>query len=79
MIISIILHTKDDQNWHTKLENLLSICENLDYFIKNINKKKSAVMIIGSKMKPQSFNLDQFSLNLERDKIELVNRAKCLG
>ena len=33
-------------------------------------------MIIGSKMPLQSLNLDQFSLNLESNKIELVNRAK---
>ena len=44
-----------------------------------INKKKSAVMIIGSKMQLQSLNLDQFSINLESNKIELVNRAKYLG
>ena len=33
-------------------------------------------MIIGSKMQPQLVNLDQFTLNVESDKIELVNRAK---
>ena len=33
-------------------------------------------MIIGSKMQPQLVNLDQFSLNVESDTIELVNRAK---
>ena len=43
-----------------------------------INKKKSAVMIIGSKMQLQSLNLDQFSINLESNKIELVTRAKYL-
>ena len=43
------------------------------------NKKKSAVMIIGSEMQLQSLNLDQFSINLESDKIELVNKAKYLG
>ena len=36
-------------------------------------------MIIGSKMQLQSLNLDQFSINLESNKIELVNRAKYLG
>ena len=44
-----------------------------------INKKKSAVMIIGSKIQLQSLNLDQFSINLESNKIELVNNAKYLG
>ena len=44
-----------------------------------INKKKSAVMIVGSKMQLQSLNLDRFSINLESNKIELVNRAKYLG
>ena len=36
-------------------------------------------MVIGSKMQLQSLNLDQFSINLESNKIELVNRAKYLG
>ena len=38
-------------------------------------------MIIGSKMQLQSLNLDQFSINLESNRIELVNtsRAKYLG
>ena len=44
-----------------------------------INKKISTVMIIGSKMHLQSLNLDQFSINLENDKIDLVNKAKYLG
>ena len=44
-----------------------------------INEKKSAVMIIGIKMQLQSLNLDQFSINLESNKIELVNSAKYLG
>ena len=44
-----------------------------------INKKKSAVMVIGSNMQFQSLNLDQFSINLESNKIELVNEAKYLG
>ena len=43
------------------------------------NKKRSAVMIIGSKMQLQSLNLDQFSINLESNKIELVNGAKYLS
>ena len=51
------------------------------YFRKKltINKKKSAVMVIGSKMQFQSLNLDQFSIILESNKIELVNKAKYLG
>ena len=36
-------------------------------------------MIIGSKMQVQSLNLDQFFINLESDKIELVDKAKYLG
>ena len=36
-------------------------------------------MIIGSKMQLQSLNLDQFSRNLESNKIELVNKAMYLG
>ena len=44
-----------------------------------INKKKSAVMVIGSKAQLQSLNLDQFSINLDNNQIELVNKAKYLG
>ena len=36
-------------------------------------------MIICSKMALQSLNLDQFSKNLERNTIELVNKTKYLG
>ena len=44
-----------------------------------VNKKKSAVMVIGSKAQLQSLNLDQFSVNLDSNKIEFVNKAKYLG
>ena len=44
-----------------------------------VNKKKSAVMVIGSKAQLQSINLDQFSINLDSNKIEFVNKAKYLG
>ena len=44
-----------------------------------VNKKKSAVMVIGSKAQLQSLNLDQFSINLDSNKIEFVNKAKYLG
>ena len=36
-------------------------------------------MVIGSKAKLQSLNLDQFSVNLDSNKIEFVNKAKYLG
>ena len=44
-----------------------------------VNKKKSAVMVIGSKAQLQSLNLDQFSINLDSNKIEFANKAKYLG
>ena len=44
-----------------------------------VNKKKSAVMVIGSKAQLQSLNFDQFSINLDSNKIEFVNKAKYLG
>ena len=44
-----------------------------------VNKKKSAVMVIGSKAQLQSINLDQFSISLDSNKIEFVNKAKYLG
>ena len=36
-------------------------------------------MVIGSKAQLQSLNLDQFSVNLDSNKIEFVNKAKYLG
>ena len=36
-------------------------------------------MVIGSKGQLQSLNLDQFSINLDSNQIELVNKAKYLG
>ena len=44
-----------------------------------INKKKSAVMVIGSKAQLQYLNLDQFSVYLDSNKIELVSKVKYLG
>ena len=43
-----------------------------------INKKKSAVMVISSKARLQSLNPNQFSINLDNNQIELVNKAKYL-
>ena len=45
----------------------------------SINKKKSNVMIIGSKFQLQYLQLDNFSMSLDSDKLELVERAKYLG
>ena len=36
-------------------------------------------MVIGSKAQLQSLNLDQFSINLDINKIKFVNKAKYLG
>ena len=45
----------------------------------NVNKRKSAVMVIGSKAKLQSLNIVQFSINQDSNKIEFVNQATYLG
>ena len=45
----------------------------------SINKKKSSVMIIGSKFQLQSLQLDNFYISLDSDKLELVERAKYFG
>ena len=42
------------------------------------NKKKSSVMIIGSKFQLQCLQLDIFYISLDSDKLELVERAKYL-
>ena len=44
-----------------------------------VNKKKSVVMVIGSKAQLQSLNLDQFSIYLDSNNIEFVNKSKYLG
>ena len=44
-----------------------------------VNKNKSVVMVIGSKAQLQSLNLDQFSIYLDSNNIEFVNKAKYLG
>ena len=43
--------------------------------ILTINEKKS---VIGSKVQLQSLHLDQFSINLDSNKIEFVNKPKYL-
>ena len=45
----------------------------------SINNKKSNVMIIGCKLQLQSLQLDHFSIPLDSDKLELVERAKYLS
>ena len=44
-----------------------------------INKKKSSVMIIGSKFQLRSLNLDDFAISVNADKLQLVEKAKYLG
>ena len=36
-------------------------------------------MVIGSKAQLQFLNIDQFSINLDSNKIEFLNKAKYLG
>ena len=67
-----------------EIQNKLQICVNNIqkwYFMNKltVNEKKSNVMVIGSKAQLQSLNLDQFSINLESSKMEIVNKAKYLG
>ena len=45
----------------------------------SINNKKSGVMIIGRKFQLQSLQLDNFSISLNSDKLELFESAKYLG
>ena len=71
-------------NQRRATQKKLQLCvDNVHYWYHiyrlTITKKKSAVMVIGSKAQLQSPNLDQFSINLESNQIELVNKAKYLG
>ena len=67
-----------------ELQMKLQLCvDNVHQWYKmnrlTVNKKKSAVMVIGSKAQLQSLNLYQFSINLDSNNIEFVNNAKYLG
>ena len=69
---------------HEELQkNLQSCVDNVHHWYHmnrlTINKKKTAVMVIGSKAQLQSLNLDLFSINLDSNQTELVNNAKYLG
>ena len=44
-----------------------------------INKKKSSVMVFGSKFQLQPLNLDDFAISINVDKLQLVEQAKYLG
>ena len=44
-----------------------------------INKKKSSVMIIGSKFQLRSLNLDDFAISVNADKLQLAEKAKYLS
>ena len=45
----------------------------------HINKKKSNVMVIGSKFQLRSFNLNDFVISVNVDKLQLAEQAKYLG
>ena len=62
----------------SELQNKLQLCvDNVHHGYHmnrlTINKKKSAVMVIGSKSRLQFLNLAQFSINVESNQIEIVN------
>ena len=66
------------------LKHRLEICMNsvTRWYSNNcpwINNKKSSVMIIGSKLQLQSLQLDNFSISLDSDQLELVESVKHLG
>ena len=44
-----------------------------------INKKRSNVMVIGSKWRLKSLNLDDFTISVDSDKLFLPSQAKYLG
>ena len=44
-----------------------------------VNKKKSCVIVIGSKFQLRSLNLDDFAISVDTDKLQLVEQAKYLG
>ena len=67
-----------------ELEYRLQVCiDNISnwYSINKlcINKNKSNVMVIGSKWQLKSFNLDDFTISVDSDKLLLAKQAKYLG
>ena len=67
-----------------ELEYRLQVCiDNIfNYYSMNklcIDKKKSNVMVIGSKWQLKSLNLDDFTISVDSDKLLLAKQAKYLG
>ena len=67
-----------------ELEYRLQVCiDNIsNWYSMNklcIDKKKSNVMVIGSKWQLKSLNLDDFTISVDSDKLLLVKQAKYLG
>ena len=67
-----------------KLECRLQVCiDNISYWYSMnklcINKKKSNFMNIGSKWQLKSFNLDDFTISVDSDKLFLARQVKYLG
>ena len=67
-----------------ELESRLQVCiDNIsNWYSMNklcINKKKSNVMVIGSKWQLKSLNLDDFTISVDSDKLFLARQAKYLG
>ena len=67
-----------------ELEYRLQVCiDNIfNWYSMNklcINKKKSNVMVIGSKWQLKSVNLDDFTISVDSDKLLLAKQAKYLG
>ena len=67
-----------------ELEYRMQVCiDNIsNWFIMNklcINKTKSNAMVIGSKCQSKSFNLDDFTISVDSDKLLLAKQAKYFG
>ena len=78
----VIIYTSAETSDELEMKLLLCVDNVHQWYNMNrltVNKKKSAVIVIGSKAQVQSLNLDQFSVNLDSNKIEFVNKAKYLG
>ena len=78
----VIIHTSATSK--DELECRLQVCtDNIsNWYSMNklcINKKKSNVMVIGSKWQLKSLNLDDFTISVDSDKLFLARQAKYLG
>ena len=78
----VIIHTSATSKDELEYRLQVSIDNISNWYSMNklcVNKKKSNVMVIGSKWQTESLNLDDFTISVDSDKLLLAKQAKYLG